>query len=75
MSLTDKMSNLTLSQSNNWKENIVIGSRIKLIDNDNEYIFYGYNHDKSIICCFPTNSSSIYEDNLYSLTKNIEKLL
>jgi hypothetical protein len=68
------MSNLSLINDTNWKDNILAGSRIKLINDNNEYIFYGYNHDKSIICCFPTNSSSIYENNLYTLTKNIEKL-
>jgi hypothetical protein len=73
MSFIDKMSNLTLS--NNWKDNIVIGAKIKLINNNNEYILYGYNHDKSIICCYPPNSTSVSENNLYALTKNIEKLL
>ncbi len=73
MSLLDKMSNLTLS--NNWKDNIVIGAKIKLLNNENEYVLYGYNHDKSIICCYPPNSNSISEHNLYTLTKNIEKLL
>jgi len=68
------MSNLSLINDTNWKDNILAGSRIKLINDNNEYIFYGYNHDKSIICCFPTNSSSIYENNLYTLKKNIEKL-
>ena len=81
MSLIDKMSNLTLMNNMNnmnnmnWKDNIIPGSRIKLNNNDNEYIFYGYNHDKSIICCFTADSSNIAENSLYTIKENIEKLL
>lgn len=81
MSLIDKMSNLTLMNDmndmndTNWKDNIIPGSRIKLINNDNQYIFYGYNHNKSIICCFAADSSNIAENSLYTIKENIEILL
>ena len=43
--------------TNNWRYNIPIGSRILINNNSELYVFYGYNYNKTIISCFPVNSS------------------
>lgn len=76
--------------NSNWRFNIPIGSKLIIDDKSEVYIFYGYNHNKSIASCFPVNSScmvdkmifvpvkailSIYENNSNTLEADIENKL
>lgn len=78
------------NKNNNWLYNIPVGSKIIIDDKSEIYIFYGYNFDKSIASCFPTNSTcmvdkmiyipvkailSIYENDLTLLEKEMENTL
>lgn len=54
-------------------KNLKIGSKIRLVDNDDEYIFYGYNLDKTQICYFPITTDNNISDNLrYTSIENIK---
>lgn len=55
----------------NWRNNISIGSRIIIDDKAEVYIFYGYNYDKTIASCFPTNSACMIEKMIYVPIKAI----
>lgn len=54
---------------------IPIGAKIKLYNNDILHIFYGYNHDKSLICCFPDNVPIISPYIKYVSINKIEKYI
>jgi hypothetical protein len=63
-----------LSIGDSWRTNIQIGSKIKLYNSDSIYIFYGYNYDKTIICCFPINANNILELSKYVSITEIDKV-
>lgn len=69
-----ELSNLSLTDS--WKIELSAGTEIKFTNDDNIYIVYGYNCDKSIICCFPKNinSNSIYDSCKYFSINNIANI-
>jgi hypothetical protein len=54
-----------MEQNNNWRYNIPIGSHIRIDDNYEEYVFYGYNHNRTIASCFPINSSCVNENIIF----------
>lgn len=54
--------------------NIEIGSKIKLVDSNTEYIFYGYNHNQTLIACFPENSTNAVENMIYIPLQQIETI-
>jgi hypothetical protein len=58
----------------NLEVDIVIGSKIKLYSNDEIYIFYGYNYDRTIICCFPVNTNSVIDNMKYVSISEIENV-
>lgn len=64
-----------LSLDNNCELNILIGSKIKLLNSNIEYIFYGYNHNKTLISCFPASSNNVFDNMIYVSTKQIEKVI
>jgi hypothetical protein len=49
----------------NWRLNIPIGSQIIIDDQIEPYIFYGYNHNQSIVSCYPCKSASITENMVF----------
>ena len=51
--------------TNNWRYNIPIGSRILINNNSELYVFYGYNYNKTIISCFPVNSSYMIDKMIF----------
>lgn len=63
-----------LNINNVKRNNITIGSRLKLFNKDSLYIFYGYNYDKSIISCFPIASHNITDNLEYMPVIEIEKI-
>ena len=63
-----------LSLSSNSELNIAIGSKIKVFNSNIEYIFYGYNHNQTLIACFPTNSTNAVENMIYIPIKQIETI-
>lgn len=63
-----------LSVGDSWRTNIQIGSKIKLYNNNNIYIFYGYNYDKKIVCCFPMDANNILEFSKYVPITEIDKV-
>lgn len=52
-------------ESINWRNNILIGSKIIIDDKAEVYIFYGYNYNKTIASCFPANSACIIDKMIY----------
>jgi hypothetical protein len=71
--LSNHLSNLNVG--NDERKNITIGSKIKLYNNDVIYLFYGYNFDKSIVCCFPIDSNNVIENIKYVPITEIDKIL
>ena len=72
LSLSDKIeSNIPL----NILLNISIGSKIKLLNSNTEYIFYGYNHNQTLISCFPINSSNAVDNMIYVLTEQVQSVI
>jgi hypothetical protein len=51
--------------------NIPIGSRVRIDDEYEEYIFYGYNYDMSMASCFPIKSTIITDKMVYVPIKAI----
>lgn len=53
--------------TNDWRLNIPIGSKIVITCNNHneEHLFYGYNHNKTLGSCFPEHTSSIAEKMVY----------
>jgi hypothetical protein len=47
------------STSNLWRYNLPIGITIKLYNDDQPYIFYGYNLDQTLGTCFPPSATTI----------------
>lgn len=64
-----------LSLSNNFKTNVPVGSKIKLVNSNTEYIFYGYNHNQTLISCFPINSSNAFDNMIYVSIEQVETIL
>ena len=54
-------------QPSYWHLNIPVGSKIIINHNNRneQMIFYGYNHDKSLVSCFPEYSPSIAQNMLF----------
>lgn len=69
------------STSNSWRCNLPIGITIKLYNDDQPYIFYGYNLDQTLGTCFPSSASTIdvgkrviQIDNIESVGTNISTI-
>lgn len=45
--------------SSSWRHNLSIGITIKLYNDEQSYIFYGYNLDKTLALCFLSSASTI----------------
>ena len=45
--------------SNSWRHNLPIGITIKLYNDEQPYIFYGYNLDKTLALCCPSSATTI----------------
>lgn len=71
--ITNQMANIELADK--WRYNIRIGTKIKLLNNNINYMFYGYNHNKTIISCFPVNSKSILDNLIYIDIQQIEVII
>ena len=55
--------------------NIAIGSKIRLVDSNTKYIFYGYNHNQTLISCFPENSKNAVDNMIYVPLQQLETIL
>jgi len=66
--LSDKM-------ESNDSLNISIGSKIKLLNSNTEYIFYGYNHNQTLISCFPSNSCNAVDNMIYVPTEQVQSVI
>lgn len=60
------------STSNSWIYNLPIGITIKLYNDDQPYIFYGYNLDKTLVTCFPSSATTIEAGKRIIQINNIE---
>jgi hypothetical protein len=72
ITLSDNLA--TLDVGNYWRSNIDIGTKIKLYNTNLVYIFYGYNSDKSIVCCFPIDANNVIEKIKYVPITQIDKI-
>jgi hypothetical protein len=65
---------LNNNNTSNWKSNIRVGSFIKLKNDQNIYILYGYNSSRTEISYFPIESMTIYGNTRNTEIDNIDSL-
>jgi hypothetical protein len=65
-------------ESTSWRLNLPIGITIKVYNDEQEYIFYGYNLDKTLALCFSSSAitidigkRAIHIDSIQSVGTNI----
>lgn len=75
------MASTSTSTLNSWRFNLPIGITIKVYNDDQPYIFYGYNLDQTLGTCFPSSATTIDAgkrviqiDNIESVGTNISTI-